>query len=306
VQDLQFLADNRLSGLSSEVNRLTTEIAFYNSQIVGLEVGGTDAGAIRDQRNLALQQMGEMLPISYYENANGTIIVSTSTGSPLVTSSGGKQLQLGKNSNGFSTILIDGGDMTADIADTEMGKIGAALKVRDEILPEILQEMNTLVTDLRDRVNQVHEQGFSLDGIDDISFFNPTSGAMTVDDLQVAITDPRQIAAGSTAAAGDNGNAKAIFNLAREARAALGGLTYADYASGTSSSVASKSAESQRALQMQDKLIMQIQQQREAVSGVSLDEEAADMIRYQRAFEASSRYFSIINDLTAELLQMVG
>ena len=50
----------------------------------------------------------------------------------------------------------------------------------------------------------------------------------------------------------------------------------------------------------------EIERLRDQVSGVSLDEEASQMLRFQRAYEANARYFSTVDSVLATLLHLVG
>ena len=59
-------------------------------------------------------------------------------------------------------------------------------------------------------------------------------------------------------------------------------------------------------LATQDHLVAQLQNQRDAASGVSLDEEAINLMRYQKAFEASARFISLIDTLTEDVINILG
>jgi flagellar hook-associated protein 1 FlgK len=52
----------------------------------------------------------------------------------------------------------------------------------------------------------------------------------------------------------------------------------------------------------QSEIVRQVEALREAVSGVSLDEEAASLMRFQRAYEANARYFQTVDDTLSVLL----
>lgn len=130
---------------------------------------------------------------------------------------------------------------------------------------------------------------------------SPLTGV--IKNTNVAVTDPQQIAAASQAATlpGDNTNALNIAGLAGTKISDLGNATYEDYYSGIVTNVGVMSAAAADSLAYDDNLRFEIQKKRESVSGVSLDEEAADMIRYQRAYEAGAR----IIQMTDELLQTI-
>ena len=56
----------------------------------------------------------------------------------------------------------------------------------------------------------------------------------------------------------------------------------------------------------QAEVLNQIRNLQDSVSGVSLDEEASDLMRFQRAYEANARFFTTVNDTLTTLLNMVG
>ncbi len=322
VLELKDLADTNIQTMVAEANRLMEEIDGLNKQIIPIENGGLDAGGLRDRRNLALQELGKLMDISYYDAPNGGTLVSTATGRALVTEAGFKQISTGissTGSQGITTILLDGEDITQEMRSRESGKIGAQLDFQADMLNGVTANLDLFVQDLRDRFNAVHAQGYDLNGNAGTAFFAPASGSFQATDFRVSIQDPALIAAagegttaGVSAGIGDNTNVKALFEISNKLPAtspipaALNNLTYGNFLLTMTTNIANKVTNTESALESQQAMLLQLERQRESVSGVSLDEEAADVIRYQKAFQSSSRFFNIINSLTDELLNMVG
>ncbi len=119
----------------------------------------------------------------------------------------------------------------------------------------------------------------------------------------VAITDTNEIAAASSAAQlpGDNTNALQIAQAAGASISNLGSNTFSEYYAGIVSGIGSLSQAATDASTFEQNLLTEITNQRDSVSGVSLDEEAANLIKYQRAYEAGAKLIQI----TDELLQTV-
>ncbi|HGJ63977.1 TPA: flagellar hook-associated protein FlgK, partial [bacterium] len=113
----------------------------------------------------------------------------------------------------------------------------------------------------------------------------------------------RKIAASSssTGLPGDNTNALNIIKLAEENLSELGGKTFTGFYKGIVSDVATLTSSAYDSLTFDAKLLKEISMRRESISGVSLEEEAANLIKYQRAFEAGARIIKV----TDELLQTV-
>ena len=154
----------------------------------------------------------------------------------------------------------------------------------------------------------------SFDGIDvtlsgtlasgDSFLISPLTGV--IENLAVNITDVRQIATADTdptitGEMGNNVNALAIAQLDTNSISSLGGTTFDEYYSGIVSTVGILSKAATDSLTYDDNLLFELKKKRDDVSGVSLDEEAANLIRFQRAFEAGARIIKV----TDELLELV-
>jgi flagellar hook-associated protein 1 FlgK len=129
---------------------------------------------------------------------------------------------------------------------------------------------------------------------------NPAGGTMTVTPGGSFTTDVGALTPGTQ---GDNGNALALANLQNQA--VVNGETATDYYAGLVSTVGndvSTATDEQEAVGL---VLTQLQNQRSDISGVSLDEEAANLIQYQRAYEAAAEVVAAINNLTNDVLQTV-
>lgn len=218
-----------------------------------------------------------------------------------------------------TTIVLEGEDITEELRASESGRLGAQLDFQKDILDDVFSRLNLMVQDLRDRFNAVHAQGFDLQGNPGQTFFVPAAGAITALNIQVGISDPALIAAagpgsvaGTSAGPGDNTNIRALYEISKQlpttppVPTALTGVTYGDFLLQITTDIANQTAVSEGALENQTAILLQLQRQRESVSGVSLDEEATDVVRFQKAFEASSRFFNVINQLADDILRMAG
>lgn len=106
----------------------------------------------------------------------------------------------------------------------------------------------------------------------------------------------------NTSASGDNRNALALAAL--QTSAALGGVTLQQAYGGLTSTIGNKSREMQVAADAQTNLVSQVQAARESVSGVNLDEEAADLIRFQQAYQAAGKMLGIASTLFDTILAL--
>ena len=171
------------------------------------------------------------------------------------------------------------------------------------------------VTRLSDNtVNTFTDGAISIDGLSiDVSgglaagdrfLIQPTRTA--AQDIGLVIADNRQIAAGLSGNVGDNGNALALAALQTTHTLANGSATYEE-AYGqlvTTVGATTRRADGQRGAQ--EVLLNQVIEAREKVSGVNLDEEAASLLRYQQAYQASARFIAVADDVLNSLLAAVG
>ena len=102
---------------------------------------------------------------------------------------------------------------------------------------------------------------------------------------------------------GDNANALALANLASQKVLSGGTETFAESFASLQFQVGTDTQSAQRSLDTQRTLLKQLKNQRDSVSSVSLDEEAVDLIRFQRAYQASAKFISTIDQLTSDLIQ---
>ncbi len=119
------------------------------------------------------------------------------------------------------------------------------------------------------------------------------------------VANPSLIAASATGERGDGGNAGLLSKLADASSSLLSGFTPGEFHDRMISTLAVHTAAARSAYDAADAVHSSLVAQREAISGVSLDEEVLDMTVYQRAFQGASRYLNVVEQLSQELLALV-
>jgi flagellar hook-associated protein 1 FlgK len=277
----------------TQVNTLTAQIAQLNGQIAGLENVGKEANTFIDQRNELINQLSQLVDVSAIQSDNG-LTLTTSNGTALVAATRSFNFATQQDVSGVQHIFAQGVDITGKLTG---GKLAGLIQVRDQKIPGLISQLDTLASGFASAINTAHQAGFDLGGNAGGNFFlpPPAGGQGAAAALQVAITDPSLIAASSDGSAGSNGNVLAL--AAVHDQAVANGQTATDFYSnlvfGVGNDVANGSAE-QDASQL---VLRQLQDQRGSVSGVSLDEEATNLIQYQRAYEAAGRMVSTVNEM---------
>jgi len=156
----------------------------------------------------------------------------------------------------------------------------------------------------------------TLDGLD----FDISSGAMSAGDefiirpthnaattLSLAITDPRKLAMGATTAPGDNANGLLLASLQSQStiNSSNGaGTSYAAAFSQLVNSVGNKTRELKVTAAAEAQVLEQNTAAVQSLSGVNLDEEATNLIRYQQAYQAAGKMMQIASQLFDTLLQL--
>ncbi len=283
-----------------QINQLSQQIAGLNGQISNLENVGENAGTFVDQRTQAIDQLSALVDVSVIPTDN-TLTLTTANGTPLVTGQQSFQLQTQTTSTGLHDVYSQGADITSSITS---GQLGGTLEARDQQIPAIQAQLDTLAAGVANAVNRVQAEGFDLNGNAGTNLFNaPPAGIMgAAATLSVAITDPALIAASSDGTAGSNGNADAMYALGSQA--IINGQSPTDYYSGIVFNVGNATANASAEQSASALVLQQLNDQRSSISGVSLDEEAANMVQYQDAYSASAQVITTINDMMYTVVNM--
>ena len=304
----QGFLDRQVGQTVTDVNRLTSQIANLNAKIAGAESSGQQANDLRDERGVALANLGELIEISSIEDATGQLTVFAGRGHVLVDKEQTYQL-VGVpdlSNNGLLDVRYDAGaGPTTSLASViQSGRLKGLLGVRDQTIPSLRASLDTLASEIVTQVNQQHRLGFGLDGSTNQDFFAPTG--TTASTIAVSLANVRQIAASSTAAGvpGNSANALALAGLKNTDFASLGTVSFQEYYSTIAGNFGSIAQGVDGNLRAQKVLHDQLTAQRASISGVSMDEELANLLQYQRSFEAASRMIVVADEMFQTILSL--
>lgn len=105
-------------------------------------------------------------------------------------------------------------------------------------------------------------------------------------------------------AVGNNNNALSFEQMRDQSIATLGGLTAENYYYSMMSSVGNNTALAQQKLETQQASLNQLNDKKQSTIGVNLDEELVDLMKYQKAYEASAKVFSVVNQMLSVIMDM--
>src|SRR5216683_1872170 len=212
LQSLQTNTDLSVVQSVNQVNELTKQIASLNVQISGLVSVGKDPGAFLDQRTQLVRQLSGLIDISETNAGNDSLTVSLPSGAPLVDASQSFALSTKVNANNtFHDVYSQGTDVTSSITG---GSLGGLIQARDQAIPGVLNQLDTLAYNLESSFNTQSRAGFDAQGIAGVNFFTqPASVAGASSSIAVAVSDPNLVAASSDGTVGSNGNAQKLAGL---------------------------------------------------------------------------------------------
>jgi flagellar hook-associated protein 1 FlgK len=154
-------------------------------------------------------------------------------------------------------------------------------------------------------VNGTLAQGIDENGAapsNDLFTYNATTGAAIT--LAVNPLTPDQLAAALPGAAGGNGNALALASLANIKT--TNGYTLAQFYGTIGGQLGSDLSFAKNDASTQQSLLNQAQTMRQQVSGVSLNQDAENLMEFQRSYQAVSKMIGVLNSVTDTLMNMVG
>ena len=183
------------------------------------------------------------------------------------------------------------------------GSLGGSIQTRDQSISGLLTSLDTLANQFATAFNAGQAKGFDQNGKAGGNFFNiPTTIAGSAASISMAITDPAKIAASSDGTAGSNGN---LANLTALQTALLpAGQTPGDAYAGLVFQVGSLTANATAESSATTASLLQLNDQLSSVSGVSIDEEATNLITFQTAYQAAARVVSTIQAMFTVTLSM--
>lgn len=299
------LADSGVRGAIADVNSLSSQIASLNDQIA--VAGSGNVEALRDQQNLAIEQLSALTAVSVVARKEGGVDVSIPSGRALVIGGSAYAVQVGTGANGYATLTLNGQTVTNEF---DTGQIGGLAYARDTAIPGYVAQLDDLAYQVAQQVNTVHQAGTDLNGNAGAAFFTPpaaVAGAAAGLTMNPALlANSNLVAASQTGAAGDNGAAKTMAALRDQLTSSGGTATFTQAFAQLAYAVGADVETARLQQQSTEATANEVAKLRDQVSGVSLDEEAASMLKFQRAYEANAKYFTVVDSALQTLMSLVG
>lgn len=330
LEEVRTDLDNVVNVKSLEINSLGQQIAALNSQIANVEPHGYSPNDLYDQRDVLIDKLSKLVEVRATQTVNGMVDV-TIEGRAFVTGVTSQPFVATQDpATGKSNITLGGAAFTPTT-----GYLAGTLESRDQIVPNILNRLDVLAVNLTKEINDLHRAGRSLTdiangGVQDLPFFVDAdalaANAATKDYPKGAskiVVNPAimqsldAIAAAKPEAAGtpvgNNESALAIASIKFKVLAAGTGptdlaesSTLDNYYRYTISQMGIDAQEAIRNQKNAEMLVGTVNNQRQSVSGVSIDEEMAEMVKYQHAYSASARVMTSMDEVLDKIINGMG
>ncbi len=287
----------QMTSTIQEANELARQLARLNEQIRSAHSSGAEASDLLDQRDRLLTRLSELIGARAHYANDGSVMVYVDG----------------------HTLVQDGAHFplptTLDIPNRALVGTPVPIRIQSGQLRGLMDahanltsyrnDLNTLASTLISEVNAIHSTGYGLDNNTGYLFFSGTDASDI--DLHSDISDPARIAAASIPdAPGNGGVAQALANLRNSPLPALGGLSPTQYYRTLIGRVGNDVQVSRNRTESQQLTVEHLYNLRESLSGVSLDEEAANLVRFQRSYQAAAKVVSTFDSLLQDLLQFVA
>ena len=286
----------------NQINQLSTQAASLNVELVQQQAAGQSTGTISDQLNEVETQLANLTNISVTHTSQGDSIV-TGSGTPLVLGSQSFALQTAAGSDGHQQILDSNGtDITSSISS---GDLGGTLQVRDTQIPALQNSLDTLANQFATAFNAAQTQGYDQNGNTGAALFTiPTTVSGSAAAIKLATTDPTAIAASSDGTSGSNGNVANLTALQNSALASGQSVTSqsANLVYQIGNLTANATAQSTAITQS----LTALNNQQGSISGVSIDQESANLIQFQQAYAAAAKIVTTIQSLFDTTINMIS
>lgn len=302
LSQVQSDLDSQINSDVSQVNRLLQTVANLNSQIGSFEISRPGSAVdLRDQRQALLEELAAKLPIETTENSTGQIEVFArdASNNPVTL------VSLGTVSG---PVAYDGNVVSAGAPPVTLnlasGSIEGALTARTGTVQTLRTSLDSLSEQLVTSVNSAYNPTGTTG-----NFFDPAGLTTGTIALASGLT-AANLKASDGGATGDNTIALAVASLSQRkfstsAGDAIDG-TFSEHYTRCVTELGQSLASANARVSDQTNIEQLVRSQRDTVSGVSLDEEMADLVRFQRAYQASSRVFSIVDDLLDNVVNQLG
>ncbi len=290
-----------LQSTVTDVNSLTAEVARLNGAIRSATLNGGAPNELSDQRDVLVMRIAEVTGAVATPGDNGVVDLIMG-GRALVSGGRSDQLQVGGPTSypaALATVSITwAAGQPATVAN---GILEGQLTALNATIPGAMADLDVVAANLAETVNRQQGLGYDRSGNPGEDIFTPGTATVpvTAANLTVVMTDPAGVAASSDISPVFNGS-NAIAMSAHASDATGPDAQYRDMMV----RLGVQAQSNQRRTEAQYAVTGRVDDARESVSGVSIDEEMTNMVMFQHAYSAAAQYITTINATLDTLINM--
>ena len=283
-------------------NAKLEQVAYLASSIGNTELVEGAANEIRDIMQNTLEELAEFVNLTTTTNDDGEMSLFIAGEEFITDNVMTDVMKVVTDGNGYHSASTSEGTAL----NLTSGKVAGAIDARDGGVVDLRESLNTLASELITQVNALHTTGYDLSGNNDttLNFFTG-SGAADISVNATLKADARKLQmSGSASEVGDNTIARALADKLSSPATTLNNMSYSEHYGNTVSSFGQELSLVNVQLNDQKAVQGMLQKQRDSVQGVSIDEEVANLVIFQRAFQASARLISTMDTLMGDVINM--
>jgi flagellar hook-associated protein 1 len=295
------------SAIVAQVNELTGDIAQLNTQIVAAKGSGVNAAGMLDARDQKIDSLSSLASVQVVTQSNGAVDVSLNNGQPLVEGSAAATMSATPNSAGTQTLSLNFAKTSYSLSGDLGGQLGGLEVFQSNVLLPMMSSVTSLEQQVASSYNTQFEAGYKPDGTAGTALFQYTAtGSTGLLSVASGIASSDLAFSSDPTSPGDSGNLGQLIALGAQAVTlpVIGTVSLSDAMTQIVGNLGTQSQENQDAATTAQTVRDQAQATWQSVSGVSSDEEAANLVSYQQMYQANMSVVQVANALFTSTLNM--
>ncbi|HTN66655.1 MAG TPA: flagellar hook-associated protein FlgK [Burkholderiaceae bacterium] len=293
-----------------QINGLTRDIAHLNQKIAAAKAIGANASSLIDARDQGIDQLASLVGIQVIDQPDGSRNVSLRSGQPLVLSSSASTIAVQGNADGSQTMKLTFGNETFTLDNTKLGgQLGGLGDYETNVLLPLKQAVTDIARELSNKVNVQLGAGFALDGSPGVPLFDfnavSTTGMLKI---SAGVTADKLAFSNNGATSGDSTNLQLLINIRTQpiTIASIGSVLIGDADTQLVGKLGMDSKQNQSLLATAETVRLQAEESWKSTSGVNSDEEAINLLEFQKMYQANMKVIAVANALFDSTLAMMG
>lgn len=293
-----------------QINGLTRDIAHLNQKIAAAKAIGANASSLIDARDQGIDQLASLVGIQVIDQPDGSRNVSLRSGQPLVLGSSASTIIVQGNADGSQTMKLTFGNETFTLDNAKLGgQLGGLGDYETSVLLPLKQAVTDIAHELSDKVNTQLGAGFALDGSPGMPLFDfnavSTTGMLKI---SAGVTAESLAFSNNGATPGDSSNLQSLIDIRTQpiTIASIGSVLIGDADTQLVGKLGMDSKQNQSLLATAETVRLQAEESWKSTSGVNSDEEAINLLEFQKMYQANMKVIAVANVLFDSTLAMMG